>query len=78
MKNFENQLYQSNILISMNISLIPLLDGGHVMFLICEMVSGQAPSDKFLDNVHKVGMVLFLALMVSAIGNSILKVFTGP
>jgi regulator of sigma E protease len=68
----------SMILAFMNLLPIPALDGGHVMFLLYEMVSGQAPSDKFLENSQKVGMVLLLALMVFAIGNDILKLFTGP
>lgn len=67
----------SMILAFMNLLPIPALDGGHVMFLLYEMVSGQAPSDKFLENAQKVGMVLLLALMVFAIGNDILKIFTG-
>ena len=66
----------SMILAFMNLLPIPALDGGHVMFLLYEMVSGQAPSDKFLENAQKVGMVLLLALMVFAIGNDILKIFT--
>ncbi len=67
----------SMILAFMNLLPIPALDGGHVMFLLYEMVSGRAPSDKFLENAQKVGMVILLALMVFAIGNDILKLFTG-
>ncbi len=67
----------SMILAFMNLLPIPALDGGHVMFLLYEMVSGRAPSDKFLENAQKVGMVVLLALMVFAIGNDILKIFTG-
>lgn len=66
----------SMILAFMNLLPIPALDGGHVMFLLYEMISGRAPSDKFLENAQKVGMVLLLALMVFAIGNDILKLFT--
>ncbi|MFC3878618.1 RIP metalloprotease RseP [Algoriphagus namhaensis] len=65
----------SMILAFMNLLPIPALDGGHVMFLLYEMVSGRAPSDKFLENAQKVGMVILLALMVFAIGNDILKLF---
>ncbi|WP_439475610.1 RIP metalloprotease RseP [Algoriphagus formosus] len=67
----------SMILAFMNLLPIPALDGGHVMFLLYEMVSGRAPSDKFLENAQKVGMVILLVLMVFAIGNDILKIFTG-
>ncbi|WP_111391836.1 RIP metalloprotease RseP [Algoriphagus aquaeductus] len=66
----------SMILAFMNLLPIPALDGGHVMFLLYEMVSGRAPSDKFLENAQKVGMVILLALMVFAIGNDILKLFS--
>lgn len=66
----------SMILAFMNLLPIPALDGGHVMFLLYEMVSGRAPSDKFLENAQKVGMVILLALMVFAIGNDIFKLFS--
>lgn len=67
----------SMILAFMNLLPIPALDGGHVVFLLYEMISGRAPSESFLENAQKVGMVLLLALMVFAIGNDILKLFTG-
>ena len=63
----------SMILAFMNLLPIPALDGGHVVFLLYEMVSGRAPSDKFLEVAQKVGMVILLGLMVFAIGNDILK-----
>ncbi|WP_162418977.1 RIP metalloprotease RseP [Cyclobacterium roseum] len=67
----------SMILAFMNLLPIPALDGGHVMFLLYEMISGRSPSDRFLENAQKVGMVLLLAIMAFAIGNDILKIFTG-
>jgi regulator of sigma E protease len=67
----------SMILAFMNLLPIPALDGGHVIFLLYEMISGRAPSDRFLENSQKVGMVILLSLMVFAIGNDILKIFTG-
>uniref|UniRef100_UPI004048C485 RIP metalloprotease RseP n=1 Tax=Algoriphagus sp. TaxID=1872435 RepID=UPI004048C485 len=63
----------SMILAFMNLLPIPALDGGHVVFLLYEMVSGRAPSDKFLEFAQKVGMVILLGLMVFVIGNDILK-----
>lgn len=63
----------SMILAFMNLLPIPALDGGHVVFLLYEMVSGRAPSDKFLEYAQKVGMVILLGLMVFAIGNDIFK-----
>lgn len=63
----------SMILAFMNLLPIPALDGGHVVFLLYEMVSGRAPSDKFLEYAQKFGMVILLGLMVFAIGNDIFK-----
>ena len=64
----------SMVLAFMNFLPIPALDGGHVMFLTYEIVSGRRPSDKFLENAQKVGMVLLLGLMGFAIFNDILKI----
>jgi len=63
----------SFILAFMNILPIPALDGGHVMFIIFEVIRGKPVSDKFLERAQVVGMVLLLTLMVFAIGNSIFK-----
>lgn len=64
----------SMVLAFMNFLPIPALDGGHVAFLTYEIVSGRKPSDKFLENAQKVGMVLLLGLMGFAIFNDILKI----
>ena len=66
----------SMVLAFMNFLPIPALDGGHVMFLTYEIVSGQKPSDKFLENAQKVGMVLLLGLMTFAIFNDVFKLFS--
>ena len=63
----------SMVLAFMNFLPIPALDGGHVVFLTWEMVTGKKPSDAFLENAQKVGMVLLLALMSYAILNDIIK-----
>ncbi|SDL81148.1 regulator of sigma E protease [Catalinimonas alkaloidigena] len=68
----------SMVLAFMNFLPIPALDGGHVMFLTYEMISGRKPSDKFLENSQKVGIVLLLGLMAFAIGNDIFKLVTNP
>ncbi|SMD36796.1 regulator of sigma E protease [Reichenbachiella faecimaris] len=65
----------SMILAFMNFLPIPALDGGHVVFLTYEIVSGQKPSDKFLENAQKVGMVLLLGIMGFAIFNDIFQIF---
>ncbi|WP_426483321.1 RIP metalloprotease RseP [Flavobacterium sp. 2] len=57
----------------MNLLPIPALDGGHVMFLLYEIVSGKKPSDKFLENAQMVGFVLLIALLLFANGNDIYK-----
>lgn len=63
----------SMILAFMNILPIPALDGGHVVFLLYEMVSGRKPSDKFMEYAQMVGIVLLLGLLVFANGNDIYK-----
>jgi regulator of sigma E protease len=63
----------SMVLAFMNFLPIPALDGGHVMFLTYEMVAGRKPSDRFLENAQKIGMLLLLTLMVFVFGNDIYK-----
>lgn len=58
----------SLILAFMNLLPIPALDGGHVMFLIYEVVSGRKPSDKFMEIATMVGFVLVLGLVLYANG----------
>lgn len=65
----------SLVLAFMNLLPIPALDGGHVMFLSFEMISGRKPSDKFLETAQKIGMVFLLALMVFIFANDIFKIF---
>ncbi len=65
--------FLSLILAVMNILPIPALDGGHVMFLIFEVVTGRKPSDKFLEYAQIAGMIILLALLIFANGNDILK-----
>ena len=61
----------------MNLLPIPALDGGHVMFLLYEMISGRKPSDKFLERAQMVGFVLLISLLLFANGNDIYKaIFT--
>jgi len=61
----------------MNLLPIPALDGGHVMFLLYEIISGKKPSDKFLENAQMVGFVLLITLLVFANGNDIYKAIVG-
>jgi regulator of sigma E protease len=61
----------------MNLLPIPALDGGHVIFLLYEMVSGKKPSDKFLENAQMVGFFLLITLLLFANGNDIYKAIVG-
>ncbi len=63
----------SMVLAFMNFLPIPALDGGHVVFLTYEMISGRKPSDNFLENAQKVGMVILFGLMAFAIFNDVFK-----
>ncbi len=65
----------SIMLAVINILPIPALDGGHVLFLIFEIVSGRKPSDKFLEYAQIVGMVILFSLLIFANGNDIVKLF---
>jgi regulator of sigma E protease len=67
--------FLSIILAVMNILPIPALDGGHVMFLLFEVVTGRKPSDKFLEYAQYAGMIILLSLLVFANGNDIFKLF---
>lgn len=68
--------FLSIILAIMNVLPIPALDGGHVMFLLYEMVTGHKPSDKFLEYAQITGMVILLALLLFANGNDIVRLFS--
>ena len=59
----------------MNLLPIPALDGGHVMFLIYEMVSGRKPNDKFMEYAQIAGFFLLMALVIYANGNDLFRFF---
>ena len=61
----------------MNLLPIPALDGGHVIFLLYEIISGKKPSDKFLENAQMVGFILLITLLLFANGNDIYKAIVG-
>lgn len=63
----------SLILAFMNLLPIPALDGGHVVFLLIEMVIGRPLSDKFMGIMQTIGMFIILALMIFVFGNDIYK-----
>lgn len=59
----------------MNLLPIPALDGGHVVFLVIEMIIGKPLGDKFMERAQVVGFAILLTLMVFAFGNDIFKIF---
>ncbi len=65
--------FLSIMLAILNILPIPALDGGHVMFLLYEIVTRRKPSDKFMEVAQVVGMVILLALLVFANGNDVIR-----
>lgn len=68
----------SIILGIMNLLPIPALDGGHVLFILFEMITGRKPGDKFLEYAQIAGMIILLGLMILAFGNDLRNfVFNG-
>lgn len=66
---WELTAFISLMLAFMNILPIPALDGGHVFFLLVEVITRRKPSDKFMERAQMVGMTLLLLLMAFAIFN---------
>jgi regulator of sigma E protease len=67
----------SIILAFMNVLPIPALDGGHVMFLVYEMITGKRPSDRFMEVSTMIGFFLLIALVLYANGNDLFRAFAG-
>ena len=72
------QFWQITALISimlavLNILPIPMLDGGHMVFILYEMITRRTPSDKFMERAQLVGMVIVFGIVILANGNDILK-----
>ena len=65
----------SIILAIMNLLPIPALDGGYVIFLLYEMITGRKPNEKFMEYAITVGLFLLLAIVLYANANDILKLF---
>ena len=73
MSFWETTALISIILAFMNILPIPALDGGHVMFLLYEMVTGRKPNDKFMEYAQMIGFFLLIALVLFANGNDLYR-----
>ncbi len=67
--------FLSIMLAVLNLLPIPALDGGHVAFLMFEIVTRRKPNDKFMEVAQIIGMALLFALMIYANGNDIIKLF---
>ncbi|MCL2501543.1 MAG: RIP metalloprotease RseP [Bacteroidales bacterium] len=65
----------SIMLAVLNLLPIPVLDGGHILFILCEMITGRKPGDKFLEYAQMVGMVVLFAIFALAMGNDIIRLF---
>ena len=65
--------FLSIMLAFMNILPIPALDGGHVMFLLYEVITRRKPSDKFLEYAQVAGMIILFALLIYANGNDLVR-----
>lgn len=63
----------SIMLAVLNILPIPMLDGGHMVFILYEMITRRTPSDKFMERAQLVGMVIVFGIVILANGNDILK-----
>ena len=68
--------FLSIMLAILNLLPIPALDGGHVVFLLYEMISGRKPSEKFLERAQVIGFFILIALVLFANGNDIFKAVT--
>jgi len=67
--------FLSIMLAILNVLPIPALDGGHVMFLLYEIIFRRKPSDKFMEYAQYVGMIILFGLLIFANGNDLLKLF---
>lgn len=70
---WEITAFLSLILAFMNVLPIPALDGGHVMFLLYEIVTRRKPSEKFMEYAQIVGMVIIIGLLIFANTNDIIR-----
>lgn len=67
----------SMVLAFMNLLPIPALDGGYVVFLLYEMITGREPSEKFFETSLKIGFLILIALMIFVFYNDIAKLIQG-
>jgi regulator of sigma E protease len=70
---WELTAFLSIVLAIMNILPIPALDGGHVMFLLYEIITGRKPGEKFLEYAQIAGMVILFSLLIYVNANDIIR-----
>ena len=68
--------FLSIMLAVLNLLPIPALDGGHVVFLIYEVLTGRQPNEKVMEYAQTVGIILLLGLVIYANGNDIFKLLS--
>ena len=73
---WELTAFLSIMLAVLNLLPIPALDGGHVVFLLYEIVTGRKPHEKVLEYAQITGMILLLALLIYANGNDVIRLFS--
>lgn len=67
--------FLSIMLAVVNLLPIPALDGGHVLFLLYEIIARRKPSEKFMETAQVIGMIILFGLIIFANGNDIIKLF---
>jgi regulator of sigma E protease len=67
----------SLVLAFMNFLPIPMLDGGYMMFILWEMITGKPPGEKFMTVANNIGFIIVMALLLYANGNDIFKAIFG-
>lgn len=73
---WELTAFLSIMLAVLNVLPIPALDGGHVVFLLYEMVTGRTPHEKVLEYAQITGMLLLLTILIYANGNDLIRLFS--
>jgi len=68
--------FLSIMLAVLNLLPIPALDGGHVVFLLYEVLTGRQPNEKVMEYAQTVGIILLLGLVLYANGNDIFKLLS--
>jgi regulator of sigma E protease len=61
----------------LNLLPVPLLDGGHLMYYIAEIIKGSPVSERIMETGQQIGLALLLGLMLFAFYNDINRLITG-